>query len=150
MTGSLVERFGIVSVNTSPAKGTVKTPVASIRLVEGLGIDGDAHAGPGDRQVSLLAREDIETMIARDADVDNGDFAENITTSGIALAELPTGTRLHLGDAVLEISRIGKECHTGCAIREKIGDCIMPRRGVFARVIKAGEVSCESACSYRL
>ena len=150
MTGSLVERFGIVSVNTSPAKGTVKTPVASIRLVEGLGIDGDAHAGPGDRQVSLLAREDIETMIARGADVDNGDFAENITTTGIALAELPVGTRLNLGEAVLEISRIGKECHTGCAIREKIGDCIMPRRGVFARVIKAAKVSCESACSYSL
>ena len=144
----MTKSFRIVSLNVSKEKGTVKVPVPRMILVKGLGIEGDAHAGPGLRQVSLLADEDIDTMREKLDTIAPGDFAENITTRGIDLASLPVGTRLRIGDAVLEISQIGKECHSGCAIREKTGDCVMPRRGVFAAVVEGGEITDEDTGSY--
>jgi len=140
--------FSVVSVNVSTAKGERKRPVPAVTLVAGHGIEGDAHAGPWHRQVSLLAIEDIEYMRDRGADVNPGDFAENITTRGIELAALPVGTRLRIGDSELEVTQIGKECHKGCAIRQQVGDCIMPRRGIFAKVITGGEVGRESTGCY--
>jgi len=139
-----------VSVNTSLAKGTIKNPVASIRLIRYLGVAGDAHAGPGPRQVSLLAREDIELMRSQGYDVTAGSFAENITTEGIPLATLPVGTRLMIGESVLEISQIGKQCHSGCAIMKQTGDCIMPKRGVFAAVVKEGEIRIGDTGTYHI
>jgi len=140
--------FEILSLNISKEKGTAKSPVPRLVLVTDLGIEGDAHAGPGKRQVSLLADEDIDTMRDRLDSLAPGDFAENITTKGIDLPSLPVGTRFMIGDTILEISQIGKECHSGCAIREKTGDCVMPRRGVFARVVKGGEITDEDTGSY--
>ena len=133
----------IESIAISKKKGTRKTPVSTVRLKEGHGIQGDAHAGPWHRQVSLLAMEDIHGMQAKGIDVGFGDFAENIATSGIDLPGLPIGSRLRIGDTVLlEITQIGKECHNKCAIYYQAGDCIMPKRGIFARVITGGEISC--------
>ncbi|MCK4548628.1 MAG: MOSC domain-containing protein [Candidatus Krumholzibacteria bacterium] len=140
--------FEILSLNISKEKGTAKSPVPRLVLVADQGIEGDAHAGPGNRQVSLLADEDIDTMRAKLDSLMPGDFAENITTRGIDLPSLPVGTRFTIGDTVLEISQIGKECHSGCAIREKTGDCVMPRRGVFARVVEGGEITDEDTGSY--
>jgi MOSC domain-containing protein YiiM len=143
-----LKTFSILSLNISGNTGEKKTPVERIELREDFGIVGDAHAGFGHRQVSLLADEDIGTMRGRGMELRPGDFAENITTSGVALSLLPVGTRLTLGEAVLEVSQIGKECHHGCAIREIVGECVMPSRGIFARVLRGGEVDCASACSY--
>ena len=144
--------FRILSLNVSKRTGEQKKPVASgsVTLGENHGIVGDAHAGEWDRQVSLLAAEDIDTMRGKGIEIGFGDFAENITTQGADLAALPVGTRLYLGEAVLEVTRIGKECHSHCAIYRAVGDCVMPRRGIFARVLKGGEVSRESDCSYDL
>ena len=100
--------------------------------------------------MSLLAVEDIDTMRGRGIELGFGDFAENLTVSGVDLGSLPVGTRLAIGEALLEITQIGKECHHGCAIRQAVGDCVMPRRGVFARVLRGGEVGRDSRCSYRL
>jgi cyclic pyranopterin phosphate synthase len=129
----------VVSVNTSAAKGTVKEPQAEAVLRENYGIEGDAHAGSWPRQISLLAEESISKMSAQGIPgLKPGDFAENITTRGIELYTLPVGTVLALGDCLAEITRIGKECHKDCAIRQKTGNCIMPSEGVFARVIRGG------------
>ncbi len=144
----MIGSFEILSLNISKEKGMAKSPVPRLVFVTGRGIEGDAHAGPGKRQVSLLADEDIETMREKLDTIVPGDFAENITTRGIDLASLPLGTRLAIGEVVLEISQIGKECHSGCAIREKTGDCVMPRRGVFAVVVRGGEVTDEDTGSY--
>ncbi len=156
--------FSIVSLNISGKTGTRKQPAASVTLLSGKGIEGDAHAGIlDDRQVSLLAMEDIEaansslkakpgccTKAAGLESLNPGDFAENITTRGISLHNLPVGTELRIGDTVLEVSRIGKECHAACEIRTLVGDCIMPRRGIFARVITGGTITNESSCHYRI
>ncbi len=131
----------IVAVNISKGKGERKTPVASVELRENHGIVGDGHAGEWHRQVSLLALESIAKMQRLGLDVDSGDFAENITTEGIDLPALPIGTRLTLGEAVLEVTQIGKECHTRCAIYYQAGDCVMPKEGIFARVLTGGKVS---------
>lgn len=131
----------VVAVCISAAKGERKTPAATVELRENHGIVGDAHAGEWHRQVSLLATESIAKMRAMGLDVDSGDFAENITTRGIDLVTLPVGTRLAVGDAILEVTQIGKECHTRCAIYHQAGDCVMPREGIFARVIKGGGVT---------
>ena len=144
----MTKSFEILSLNISKEKGTPKTPVPRMVLIPDQGIEGDAHAGPGNRQVSLLADEDIDTMREKLDSLVPGDFAENITTRGIDLPSLPVGTRLYIGGAVLEISQIGKECHSGCAIREKTGDCVMPRRGVFAKVIEGGEITDEDTGHY--
>jgi len=142
--------FEIVSLNLSEAKGVAKKPVSFLDLLEDSGAAGDAHAGPGDRQISLLGAEDIEAFAAKGLPVKPGDFAENITTRGIDLPSLPLGTRIEIGCAVLEISKIGKECHAGCAIRRATGDCVMPRRGVFARVLVGGRIRREDSCRYRI
>ncbi len=112
------------------------------------GILGDAHAGKWHRQVSLLASEDIDTMRGKGVEINFGDFAENVTTEGVDLSSLPVGTMLYLGDVILEVTQIGKECHEGCAIYQIVGDCVMPRKGIFARVVRGGEVNCDSDCYY--
>ena len=134
----------VVAVCISKEKGQRKTPVEAVELRENHGIVGDAHAGDWHRQVSLLAAESIGKMRALGLDVDSGDFAENITTSGIDLVALPIGTRLAVGDAVIEVTQIGKECHNRCAIYYQAGDCVMPKEGIFAKVIKGGTVSAGS------
>jgi MOSC domain-containing protein YiiM len=132
----------IIAVCRSEKKGTKKQSVAEVSVREDFGVVGDAHADClTHRQVSLLAIESIDRMRHKGFNLQPGDFAENITTAGIDLASLPIGTRLALGDAViLEMTQIGKECHAACAIRKQVGDCIMPREGIFARVIRGGRV----------
>jgi MOSC domain-containing protein YiiM len=140
--------FEVVSLNVSEKKGEPKRPVDRLLLIKDHGAQGDAHAGPWHRQISLLAEEDIEVMRKKGAGVSPGDFAENITTSGIDLASLPVGSCLKIGNALLEVTQIGKECHKGCAIMKQVGDCIMPRRGIFAKVIEGGEVTNASVGTY--
>ena len=131
----------VVSVNVSPAKGVRKGPVGSAAIVAGSGIAGDAHAGAWHRQVSLLAEESIAKMRAAGLEVGPGDFAENITTAGLDLVRLPVGTVLRVGERVrLEVSQIGKVCHDRCAIYAQAGDCVMPREGIFARVLDGGPI----------
>lgn len=131
----------VVSVNVSAGKGERKKPVASVLFVAEHGIEGDGHAGPWHRQVSLLAQESIDSMVAKGLDVKAGDFAENITTEGIDLPVLPIGTRLLLGPALVEVTQIGKVCHDRCAIYYQAGDCVMPREGIFVRVLEGGTVA---------
>lgn len=131
----------VLAVCTSLNKGERKSPVSAIELVPDHGITGDAHAGDGHRQVSLLAQESIDKMRAMGLSVSAGDFAENITTTGIELVSLPVGSRLLLGSTLLEVTQIGKECHNRCAIYYQAGDCIMPKEGIFARVLKGGVVT---------
>jgi len=130
----------VLSVNVSPGKGERKKPRSSVTLVPEHGIEGDGHAGPWHRQVSLLAQESIDTMVAKGLDVGAGDFAENITTRGIDLCGLPVGTRIRLGPALVELTQIGKVCHERCAIYYQAGDCVMPREGIFVRVLEGGEL----------
>jgi len=130
----------VVAVCISEKKGERKTPVDSVELRENHGIVGDAHAGDWHRQVSLLASESIDKMKALGLDVNSGDFAENITTIGIELVSLPVGTRLKIGETLLEVTQIGKECHTRCAIFYQAGDCVMPKEGIFTRVITGGVI----------
>ncbi len=130
----------VLSVNVSAAKGVQKQPVDSATLVVDHGIEDDAHAGPWHRQVSLLADESAETMRGAGADIGCGDFGENVTTEGLRLCELPVGSRMRIGPALVEVTQIGKECHTHCAIYEQVGDCVMPREGIFVRVLEGGEV----------
>jgi MOSC domain-containing protein YiiM len=131
----------VLAVCTSLNKGERKTPVPSVELVPEHGIAGDAHAGDWHRQVSLLAQESIDKMRAMGLSVSAGDFAENITTTGIDLVSLPIGSQLTLGSVLLEVTQIGKECHTRCAIFYQAGDCVMPKEGIFARVLKGGIVT---------
>lgn len=128
----------LLAVCISTNKGERKTPVGHVELRKNHGIVGDAHAGDWHRQISLLAKESIDKMRAKGLDVDNGDFAENLTTEGIDLPMLPIGTNLQIGDCLLEVTQIGKECHTRCAIYYQAGDCVMPKEGVFARVLRGG------------
>ena len=130
----------VVSVNTAAEKGVRKAPQASIRLLAEHGVEGDAHAGPWHRQVSLLANESVEKMRAQGLDVAPGAFGENVTTEGIVVYQLPVGTRLRLGEALVEVTQIGKVCHDRCAIYYQAGDCVMPREGIFVRVLEGGEV----------
>lgn len=142
--------FSIVSVNISEEKGVSKAPVNEIVLRPGIGIEGDAHAGDHHRQVSLLGMEDIEKVQEKYPELNPGDFAENITTRGIELPVIPVGSVLRIGETELEVTQIGKKCHSGCAIMELVGDCVMPRRGIFARVKKGGVISLESTGTYRV
>ncbi len=128
-------------INISEKRGTIKTPVETAEFIEAYGIAGDAHAGKWHRQVSLLGIESTYTMKGNGiSDIGPGSFAENITTEGITLFTLPLGTRLKIGDIQLEITQIGKECHNECDIKRLAGDCVMPREGVFAAVIRGGKV----------
>lgn len=131
----------VISINISDKKGVRKSPVKSIEIIENFGIKGDAHAsGEWARQVSLLSMESINKMRENGLNVGPGDFAENITTEGIDLLSLPLGTRLKIGDTITEVSQIGKVCHTRCAIYRQAGDCVMPREGIFVRVLRGGMV----------
>ena len=131
----------IVTVAVSKKKGTRKKIVDEALLVQDHGIEGDAHAGPWHRQVSFLAAESIEKVRDQGLDVTFGDFAENIASSGVDWLSIPVGTRFRLGDtALLEVTQIGKECHNKCAIYYLAGDCIMPKEGIFARVLKGGKI----------
>lgn len=130
----------VKAVCISTEKGTQKTPVEAIDLKINHGIIGDAHAGDWHRQVSLLANESVDKLRAKIPNLPEGAFAENILTEGLELFTLPVGTRLRVGDAVLEVTQIGKECHEACAIRKLAGDCVMPREGIFAIVIEEGSV----------
>lgn len=131
----------IVAACLSEEKGTSKANVGRITLIEGHGVEGDAHAGPGNRQVSFIGMETILRMREMGYDVSPGDFGENITTEGVVLNEIPVGATLRVGDVEMVVTQIGKECHRDCAIREKIGDCPMPREGIFAAVKEGGEIS---------
>ena len=131
----------VVSVNISERKGTLKTPVPQIELKLRHGIVGDAHAGDWHRQISLLAEESVDTMRAISSiPLDAGVFAENINTVGIDLKHLPIGTHLRIGEAEVEVTQIGKECHNDCAIKKAVGRCVMPPEGIFAVVVKEGTV----------
>ena len=130
----------ILAVCTSPEKGTLKTPVEKAFAVTERGLRGDAHAGKWHRQISLLGREEIEDFRKKGVEVAYGAFGENLVTEGFDLKYLPIGTRLRAGDVWLEITQIGKQCHKACAIRAQVGDCIMPREGIFARVLHGGEL----------
>ena len=128
------------AVCASDRKGIRKTNVHRAELRPDWGIVGDAHAADWHRQVSLLAWESIEKMRAHGLNVNAGSFAENITTEGISLVDLPVGTRLRLGDSLVEVTQIGKVCHDRCAIYHQAGDCVMPREGIFVRVHEGGQV----------
>jgi len=135
-------RGHVVAVSISEAKGEKKRTVPEALLDAEHGLRGDAHAGPWHRQVSLLAMESVRKMQERGVAVGPGDFAENITTEGLVLADLPVGARLRIGSEVLaEVTQIGKECHDRCAIYQQVGDCVMPREGIFARVLTGGRVA---------
>lgn len=135
-------RAKLVSINVSPETGMKKSPVERASLELDRGIEGDAHAGDWHRQVSLLALESIAKMRAAGADVGPGAFAENLTVEGLDLLALPIGTELGVGDTVrLVLTQHGKECHDHCAIYEQVGDCVMPREGVFAVVTREGAVA---------
>jgi MOSC domain-containing protein YiiM len=133
----------VISVNISDKKGLRKKPVEEIIVKEGFGIEGDAHASSEwHRQVSLLALESINKMRDAGLDVHPGDFAENITTEGIDLISLAVGTEIRIGSEVVgEVSQIGKECHTRCEIYYQAGDCVMPKEGIFVKVVKGGKVA---------
>ncbi|KYH33387.1 MOSC domain-containing protein [Neomoorella mulderi] len=131
----------IVAVCTSAAKGERKKNIGRGMLIANHGLEGDAHAGPWHRQVSLLAMESITKMQAKGMQVGPGDFAENLTTEGIDLVSLPVGTKLRIGDRVLaEVTQIGKQCHSRCAIYQQAGDCVMPREGIFVAILEGGPV----------
>lgn len=133
---------GIVkAVCSSSQKGMRKKNINKGELIAGHGLEGDAHAGPWRRQVSLLALESIEKMRQKGLDVRAGDFAENLTVEGMDLVNLPVGTKLKIGAAAeAEVTQIGKECHAGCVIRQEAGDCVMPREGIFVIILKGGPV----------
>jgi len=136
----MAQQGTLVAVSVSETKGVRKHNVKRARLRPDWGIEGDAHAGEWHRQISLLALESIQKMQALGLEVTSGDFAENLTTQGIDVPHLHIGDRVAVGETELEITQIGKECHTRCAIYEQAGDCVMPKEGVFARVLRGGEV----------
>ncbi|MCR4433212.1 MAG: MOSC domain-containing protein [Caldiserica bacterium] len=130
----------VVAVNISERTGVRKTNVGKAKALKNFGLEGDAHAGNWHRQVSLLAQESIDKMRSFGLTLSPGDFAENITTSGIDLLSLDIGSKIKVGNALLEVTQKGKSCHVGCEIRKLVGDCIMPREGIFARVLEEGEI----------
>lgn len=131
----------VVAINTSETTGVIKKPVTEAVFLEGRGIEGDGHCGLSDiKQVSLLANESVDKMRAMGLELSPGAFAENITTEGIELRTLPIGTRLQIGETIQEVSKIGKECHTGCAIKQQTGTCVMPTEGIFTKIITGGTV----------
>lgn len=131
----------VVSINISDKKGVRKKPVTEAEIVTDFGIEGDAHASQNwHRQISLLAVESIKKMQALGLKVNPGDFAENITTEGIDLLGLPVGTKMSIGNVAVEVSQIGKECHTRCSIYYQAGDCVMPKEGIFVKVLKGGKI----------
>lgn len=131
----------VVAINLSPKKGTFKYPIEQAHLLPDFGIEGDAHAGKWHRQVSLLGQESVDKMIAMGVpDLTPGKFAENITTQGIDLVSLPVGTRLQVGEVLMEVTQIGKECHQHCQIYHQVGMCVMPSEGIFTRILNEGVI----------
>ena len=131
----------VVAINISETKGVPKDTIEKGYFEIDCGLKGDAHAGAWHRQVSLLGMESVNKMKQKGlVDLETGSFAENITTEGIVLFELPVGTKLKIGETLMEVTQIGKECHSGCAIRQKTGDCVMPREGIFTKVLTPGWV----------
>jgi MOSC domain-containing protein YiiM len=131
----------VVAVNISEKKGEMKKPIPVGIFIEDFGLEGDAHAGKWHRQVSLLGQESIDKMIKMGAPgLTPGNFAENITTEGICLYELLVGTKLKIGETLQEVTQIGKKCHSGCEISKQVGDCVMPREGIFTIVLKGGAI----------
>ncbi|MDE1468714.1 MOSC domain-containing protein [Eubacterium limosum] len=131
----------VIAINRSEKKGVMKTPIGEGVFIENFGLEGDAHGGDWHRQVSLLGQESIDKMVALGAgELEPGNFAENITTEGITVYELPVGTRLKIGETLQEVTQIGKQCHKGCEIAKKVGDCVMPREGIFTIILKGGVV----------
>ena len=130
----------VIAVCISEKKGTIKHEVPSVSVKIDHGILGDAHAGNWHRQISLLGTESVEKLKSKFPDIPVGAFAENILTEGITLYELPVGTQLQIGETLLEVTQVGKECHAHCAIRKQVGDCVMPREGIFAIVIREGTI----------
>ena len=131
----------VIAINRSEKKGVMKTPIGEGVCIEKFGLEGDAHGGDWHRQVSLLGQESIDKMVALGAgELEPGNFAENITTEGITVYELPVGTRLKIGETLQEVTQIGKQCHKGCEIAKKVGDCVMPREGIFTIILKGGVV----------
>lgn len=130
----------VLAICISEKKGTQKHPVDSAMLLEDWGIEGDAHGGKWHRQVSMLSFEKIEDFRARGAEVDFGAFGENLVVEGFNLKTVPVGTKFCIGEAVLELTQIGKECHSHCAIYKAMGDCIMPREGIFTKVLQGGQI----------
>lgn len=128
----------VVSVNISKKKGTIKKPLEKGNFIKGFGLEEDAHGGNWHRQVSLLAQESIDKMKNDKIKLNPGVFAENITTEGIELFTLSVGTRLKIGETVHEVTQIGKDCHKGCEIRNIVGDCVMPREGIFTIILEPG------------
>ncbi|MCM1992550.1 MOSC domain-containing protein [Oceanirhabdus seepicola] len=129
----------VIAINISEKKGVIKKPIEKGLFKVDHGLEGDAHAGNWHRQVSLLGQESINKMLEKGIkDLTPGIFAENITTEGIVLYELPVGTKLRIGETEMEVTQIGKECHQGCEIRKLTGDCVMPREGIFTKVLKEG------------
>lgn len=143
-------RGTVKAVCTSAVRGTAKAPAERIALVAGHGIEGDAHAGRWHRQVSLLSCEKVSAFNRRGGDASDGDFGENVLVEGLDLSRLPVGTTLHAGTAVLRLTQIGKDCHSQCEIFRRVGDCIMPREGVFAEVLEGGELRPGDAIEARL
>jgi MOSC domain-containing protein YiiM len=131
----------VLAINISEKKGIPKTPIETGDFIVDFGLKGDAHGGNWHRQVSFLGQESIDKVTALGIKgLCTGKFAENITTEGIVLYELPVGTRLDIGGVVMEVTQIGKECHQKCAIYHQVGDCVMPKEGIFAKVLKGGEI----------
>lgn len=131
----------VIAVNISEVKGVIKTPIEEGEFIVDFGLKDDAHAGKWHRQVSLLAKESVDKMVAMGIEgLCSGKFAENITTEGIVLHQLPVGTKVKIGETIQEVSQIGKECHTGCAIKVQVGKCIMPTEGIFTKVLVGGMV----------
>jgi MOSC domain-containing protein YiiM len=131
----------VVAVNISDSKGVIKTPVEMGEFQTDLGLKGDAHSGNWHRQVSLLAQESIDKMSAKGIlELTSGKFAENLTTEGIELFTLPVGTKMEIGEVLMEVTQIGKECHRGCQIMKMVGDCIMPREGIFTKILRNGVI----------
>lgn len=131
----------VISINISKEKGVVKNPLKEGMFLEDFGLEGDAHSGKWHRQVSLLAIESFQKMI--DLGVEGlvpGIFAENITTEGVELFTLPIGTNIKIGETIHEVTQIGKKCHSGCEISKKVGKCVMPKEGIFTRVIREGNI----------
>lgn len=130
----------IIAVCSAPEKGMIKKEINEGLLVKGKGLEGDAHFGFAHRQVSLISMEDVKTMLTKLPTLVPGSFAENLTTEGIDLSRLKIGDRLKAGEALLEVSQIGKECHYDCEVFKLTGECIMPKKGIFAKVMENGKV----------
>ena len=137
----------VLAICISKHKGTLKNEVSEANFIEEFGIEGDAHAGKWHRQVSLIAFEKIDDFRNKGGNVDFGAFGENLVVDGIELHKLPVGQQLQVGEVLLEVTQIGKECHDKCAIYYQVGECIMPKNGIFTRVLKGGKVKVGDQCT---